>query len=59
MKVKIKQRPLDNFGPADCGCCARLSWKNHKFDKHALKEAANEANYTLDLRDGKVAYSSM
>lgn len=55
MKVKIKQRPLDNFGPADCGCCTRLSWRNLKFDKQALKEAVNDANYALDERKGKVA----
>jgi hypothetical protein len=55
MKVKIKQRPLDNFGPADCRCCDRLSWKNLKLDHQALKEAVNDADYTLDEREGKVA----
>jgi Uri superfamily endonuclease len=48
MKVKIKQRPLDNFGPADCRCCSRLSWKNLKLDKQVLKEAVNDANYAIE-----------
>lgn len=40
-KVKIKQRPLDNFGSASCGCCDRLSWKNLKYDKQALIQSLN------------------
>ena len=55
MKVKIKPRPLDDFGPAECRCCSRLSWKNHKYDKQVLKEAANDADYILDVREGKIA----
>jgi hypothetical protein len=51
MKVKIKPRPLDNFGPADCQCCSRLSWKNLKLDKQVLKEAVNDAEYILDKRE--------
>ena len=39
MKVKMRQRPLADFGMADCGCCSRLSWKVHKLDKQILKEA--------------------
>lgn len=54
MKVKIKQRPLANYGPADCGCCARLSWKDLKTDRHVLKEAVNDADYALNKRTGKV-----
>lgn len=54
-KVKIKQRPLDNFGSASCGCCDRLSWKNLKYDKQALKEAVNDVDYELDVREGKAA----
>lgn len=54
MKVKIKQRQLVNFGPADCRCCARLSWKALKYDRQAMKEAVNDATYTLDVREGKV-----
>ena len=53
MNVVVKQRPLVNYGPADCRCCDRISWKNHKFDKQALKEAVNDANYELDVREGK------
>lgn len=55
MKVKIKQRPLDNFGPAECRCCSRLSWKNLKLDRQTLKEAVNDADYELDARDNKAA----
>jgi len=55
MKVKMKQRPLDNFGPAECRCCARLSWKNLKYDRQAFKEAVNDADYALNEREGKVA----
>lgn len=50
MRIKIKPRPLDDLGPADCRCCNRLSWKNLKLDKQALKEVANDANYALDKR---------
>ena len=50
MKVKIKQRPLNNFGPAECRCCPRLSWKDRKVDRTILKEAVNDTYYTLDNR---------
>lgn len=54
MRVVVKQRPLKNHGPAECRCCVRLSWKELKFDKYALKEAVNDAHYALDVRSGKV-----
>jgi hypothetical protein len=50
MKVVIKQRPLANFGSADCRCCDRLSWKDLKYDKQVLKEAANDAHATMAER---------
>lgn len=55
MKIVIKQRPLANHGPADCRCCDRLSWKDLKTDRQAMKEAVNDAHYELDRREGKVA----
>jgi hypothetical protein len=42
MKVKMRQRPLADFGVANCGCCSRLSWKVHKLDKQILKEALDD-----------------
>lgn len=50
MKVKIHPRPLKNMGPAECRCCSRLSWKELKLDRQALKEAANDVDYTLNKR---------
>lgn len=55
MKVKIKARPLVNHGPADCRCCDRLSWKNLKLDKHILKEAVNDTDHALSVRQAKAA----
>lgn len=51
MKVKINPRPLVNRGPAECGCCSRLNWKDLKLDKQILKEAVNDAEYILDKRE--------
>jgi hypothetical protein len=44
MKVKMRKRPLANFGPADCGCCSRLSWKHLKQDNQTLKEVLDDIN---------------
>jgi hypothetical protein len=55
MKVKIKPRPLADFGPADCGCCSRLSWKNLKLDKQILREAVNDADYAVSKREQQAA----
>jgi hypothetical protein len=55
MKVKIKPRPLDDFGPADCRCCSKLSWKNLKLDKQVLREAVNDADYAVSKREQQAA----
>jgi hypothetical protein len=44
MKVKMRKRPLANFGPASCRCCSRLSWKHLKQDNQTLKEAIDDIN---------------
>lgn len=52
MNVKIKIRPLNNFGPADCRCCDKLDWRYNRLDRQILKEAVNDAEYTVDERKG-------
>ncbi|XAI98143.1 hypothetical protein ISREJYDI_CDS0124 [Pseudomonas phage UNO-G1W1] len=51
MKVKMRQRPLANFGVANCGCCSRLSWKVHKLDKQVLKEALEDVDVEFSVAD--------
>lgn len=50
MKVKLPVRPLKVMGALECRCCDALDWKELKLDRQALKEAANDSDYTMNKR---------
>lgn len=50
MRIRLRKRPLKNFGPKACRCCAHLSWKALKQDLQTYEEAVNDADYTMSRR---------